>query len=89
MASGSCVPHQQAEHMTAPTRPRTTSMKTLANGEPSTHDPAQTSVLIDHSMNASHHGGLATSMLVSTDIPGEIQRSASSGSSNVTLTGTR
>jgi hypothetical protein len=39
MASGSCVPHQQAEHMTAPTRSRTTSMKTLANGEPSTHDP--------------------------------------------------
>jgi hypothetical protein len=39
MASGSCVPHQQAEHMTAPTKPRTTSMKTLANGEPSTHDP--------------------------------------------------
>jgi hypothetical protein len=34
MASGSYVPHQQAEHMTAPTRPRTTSMKPLANGEP-------------------------------------------------------
>jgi hypothetical protein len=42
MASGSCVPHQQAEHMTALTKPRTTSMKTLANGEPSTHDPLRT-----------------------------------------------
>jgi hypothetical protein len=39
MASGSYVPHQQAEHMTAPTRSRTIFMKTLANGEPSTHDP--------------------------------------------------
>ena len=39
MASGSCVPHQQVEHMTAPTRLRTISKKTLATGEPSTHDP--------------------------------------------------
>ena len=46
MASGSCVPHQQAEHMTAPTRSRTTSMKTLANGEPSTHDPIRTSAVL-------------------------------------------
>src|SRR5208282_4831872 len=42
MASGSCVPHQQAEHMTAPTRLCITYLKTLAIGAPSTHDPKRT-----------------------------------------------
>jgi len=39
MASGPCVPHQQAAHMAAPTRLKHRIKKTLAKGEPSTHDP--------------------------------------------------
>src|SRR5208282_4872684 len=42
MASGSCLPHQQVEHMTAPTRLCITYLKTLAIGAPSTHDPKRT-----------------------------------------------
>ena len=38
MASGRCVPHKQAAHMAAPTEGQNIK-KTLANGEPSTHDP--------------------------------------------------
>jgi hypothetical protein len=41
MASGLCVPHQQAAHMAAPTEGQNIN-KTLANGEPSTHDPKRT-----------------------------------------------
>ena len=38
MASGHVkVPHQQAEHMAAPTSTASTSNKSLANREPSTH----------------------------------------------------
>jgi hypothetical protein len=37
MASGPCAPHQQAEHMAAPTSLAETFKITLANGEPSTH----------------------------------------------------
>jgi hypothetical protein len=36
MASGSCAPHQQVEHMAAPTDAQCIK-KTLANGEPSAH----------------------------------------------------
>jgi hypothetical protein len=36
MASGLCVPHQQAAHMAAPTEGQNIK-KTFANGEPSTH----------------------------------------------------
>jgi hypothetical protein len=36
MASGQCAPHQQVEHMAAPTEERCIK-KTLANGGPSTH----------------------------------------------------
>jgi hypothetical protein len=36
MASGLCVPHQQAAHMAAPTEGQSIKI-TLANGEPSTH----------------------------------------------------
>ena len=36
MASGLCVPHQQAAHMAAPTEGQNIK-KTLAKGEPSTH----------------------------------------------------
>ena len=36
MGSGSCAPHQQVEHMAAPTDVHCIK-KTLANGEPSTH----------------------------------------------------
>ena len=39
MASGHCVPHQQAAHMAAPTRRKHRIKETLAKGEPSTHDP--------------------------------------------------
>ena len=41
MASGHCVPHQQAAHMAAPTEGQNVE-KTLANGEPSTHDAKRT-----------------------------------------------
>jgi len=41
MASGQCVPHQQAAHMAAPTEGQNVE-KTLANGEPSTHDAKRT-----------------------------------------------
>jgi hypothetical protein len=40
MASGRCVPHQQAAHMAAPTEEQSIK-KTLANGEPSTHGAKQ------------------------------------------------
>jgi len=36
MASGPCAPHQQVEHMAAPTDVQCIK-KTLASGEPSTH----------------------------------------------------
>jgi hypothetical protein len=36
MASGRCAPHQQVEHMAAPTSSADAQF-TLANGEPSTH----------------------------------------------------
>ena len=38
----SCEPHQQAEHMAAPTNAALVK-KTLANSEPSTHGPKRTS----------------------------------------------
>jgi len=38
----SCEPHQQAEHMAAPTKPALVK-KVLANSEPSTHGPELTS----------------------------------------------
>ena len=38
----SCEPHQQAEHMAAPTNAALVK-KVLANSEPSTHGPKQTS----------------------------------------------
>jgi len=41
MASGLCVPHQQAAHMAAPTEGQNIK-KALARGEPSTHDPKRT-----------------------------------------------
>jgi hypothetical protein len=41
MASGLCVPHQQAAHMAAPTEEQSIK-KTLANGEPSTHGAMRT-----------------------------------------------
>ena len=41
MASGPCVPHQQVEHMAAPTEKQYTK-KALANGAPSTHGAKQT-----------------------------------------------
>ena len=41
MASGPCAPHQQVEHMAAPTDAQCIK-KTLANGEPSTHGAIQT-----------------------------------------------
>jgi hypothetical protein len=41
MASGQCVPHQQAAHMAAPTEGQNIK-KNLANGEPSTHGAKQT-----------------------------------------------
>ena len=41
MASGSCAPHQQVEHMAAPTEAQCIK-KTLANGEPSTHGAKRT-----------------------------------------------
>jgi len=41
MASGLCVPHQQAAHMAAPTEGQNIK-KTLANGEPSTHGAKRT-----------------------------------------------
>jgi hypothetical protein len=41
MASGSCVPHQQVEHMAAPTEAHCIK-KTLAKGEPSTHGAKRT-----------------------------------------------
>ena len=37
----SCEPHQQAEHMAAPTNAALVK-KVLANSEPSTHDPKRT-----------------------------------------------
>ena len=37
----SCEPHQQAEHMAAPTNAAFVK-KVLANSEPSTHDPKRT-----------------------------------------------
>jgi len=40
MASGLCVPHQQAAHMAAPTEEQSIK-KALANGEPSTHGANQ------------------------------------------------
>jgi hypothetical protein len=42
MASGQAAPHQQAEHMAAPTSLAPPSKKTLANGEPSTHGTNRT-----------------------------------------------
>jgi hypothetical protein len=42
MASGLCVPHQQAAHMAAPTEGQNIK-KNLANGEPSTHGAKRTS----------------------------------------------
>jgi hypothetical protein len=41
MASGLCVPHQQAAHMAAPTEGQNIK-KNLANGEPSTHGAKRT-----------------------------------------------
>ena len=41
MASGLCVPHQQAAHMAAPTEGQNIK-KALAKGEPSTHGAKQT-----------------------------------------------
>jgi hypothetical protein len=41
MASGLCVPHQQAAHMAAPTEGQNIN-KTLAKGEPSTHGAKRT-----------------------------------------------
>jgi hypothetical protein len=41
MASGQCVPHQQAAHMAAPTEGQNIKI-TLANGEPSTHGAKRT-----------------------------------------------
>jgi len=41
MASGPCVPHQQAAHMAAPTKGQSIK-NTLANGEPSTHGAKRT-----------------------------------------------
>jgi hypothetical protein len=41
MASGLCVPHQQAAHMAAPTEGQNIK-KTIANGEPSTHGAKRT-----------------------------------------------
>jgi len=41
MASGLCVPHQQAAHMAAPTEGQNIKI-TLANGEPSTHGAKRT-----------------------------------------------
>jgi hypothetical protein len=41
MASGLCVPHQQAAHMAAPTEGQNIK-NTLANGEPSTHGAKRT-----------------------------------------------
>ena len=41
MASGQCAPHQQVEHMAAPTSLAETFKSTLANGEPSTHGELQ------------------------------------------------
>jgi len=38
----SCEPHSKAEHMAAPTNAALVKI-TLANAEPSTHDPKQTS----------------------------------------------
>ena len=38
----SCEPHKQAEHMAAPTNAALVK-KVLANSEPSTHDPIETS----------------------------------------------
>jgi hypothetical protein len=42
MASGLVVPHKQAEHMAAPTKPAGVK-KVLANSEPSTHGTSATS----------------------------------------------
>ena len=41
----SCEPHQQAEHMAAPTNAALVK-KVLANSEPSTHDPKRTSAFL-------------------------------------------
>ena len=41
MASGLCVPHQQAAHMATPTEGQNIK-NTLANGEPSTHGAKRT-----------------------------------------------
>ena len=41
MASGLCVPHNQAAHMAAPTEGHNIK-NTLANGEPSTHGAKRT-----------------------------------------------
>ena len=46
MASGRCEPHQQAEHMAAPTNAALVK-KVLANSEPSTHGPKRTRRLSD------------------------------------------
>ena len=39
-----CAPHQQVEHMAAPTKCAHCIKKTLANGEPSTHGAKRTIV---------------------------------------------
>ena len=58
----SCEPHQQAEHMAAPTNAAFVK-KVLANSEPSTHDPKRTSaaasnlpVLIDKMLRPEPRG---------------------------------
>ena len=56
MASGHCVPHQQAAHMAAPTEGQNIKI-TLANGEPSTHVPT-----------TDNHGSLAPPIVVSMSV---------------------
>jgi hypothetical protein len=43
----SCEPHSKAEHMAAPTNAALVKI-TLANAEPSTHDPKRTLVSVQH-----------------------------------------
>ena len=62
MASGHVkVPHQQAEHMAAPTSTASTSNKSLANREPSTHGLEHVAANRNHLTGLPHepgnHGG--------------------------------
>ena len=57
MASGQCVPHQQAAHMAAPTEGQNIK-KNLANGEPSTHGAKQTLAALGRGIAAWLNGRL-------------------------------